>query len=171
MSDFDGTHSERAVVRRSSSDVTTRRAMSSDAEPAAELYLRARHAAAQAGTIPPLVRDEDDVGRWIRQFVIPRLECWLAERTPRSVVGMLVLDNDWVDQLYVDPDRTGAGIGAELMAVAKRERPDGLRLWTFVSNPGAQRFYLCHGFREIERTDGSRNEEGAPDIRYAWTPM
>jgi hypothetical protein len=34
----------------------------------------------------------------------------------------------------------------------------------------AQRFYLRQGFHEVERTDGSRNEEGAPDILYAWNP-
>jgi GNAT superfamily N-acetyltransferase len=83
---------------------------------------------------------------------------------------MLVLDDDCIEQLYVDPDLTGAGIGAQLLAVAKRERPRGLQLWTFVSNEGAQRFYLRHDFREMERTDGAGNEERAPDIRYAWLP-
>jgi GNAT superfamily N-acetyltransferase len=102
------------------------------------------------------------------QLVIPRLECWLAESASGAVVGMLVLDREWVDQLYVDPELTGAGIGAQLISMAKRERPDVLRLWTFVSNPGARRFYLQHGFREIGRTDGSGNEEGAPAIQYAW---
>jgi GNAT superfamily N-acetyltransferase len=42
-----------------------------------------------------------------------------------------------------------------------------LRLWTFESNLGAQRFYERHGFRPIERTAGD-NEEGAPDILYIW---
>jgi predicted N-acetyltransferase YhbS len=83
--------------------------------------LRARKAAAAAGTIPPL------------------------------------LDRNWLEQLYVDPDLTGQGVGSTLLALAKRERPDGLRLWTFVSNLGARRFYLRHGFREVERTDGARN--------------
>jgi ribosomal protein S18 acetylase RimI-like enzyme len=54
--------------------------------------------------------------------------------------------------------------------VAKRERPEGLRLWTFASNEAAQRFYLRHGFREVERTDGSDNEERAPAVLYAWRP-
>jgi GNAT superfamily N-acetyltransferase len=83
---------------------------------------------------------------------------------------MLVLDGDWIDQLYVDPDLTRAGIGAKLIGVAKRERPGGLRLWTFVSNRDAQRFYERHGFHEVERTDGTNNEEGAPDIQYQWVP-
>ena len=82
------------------------------------------------------------------------------------VLGILVLDGEWVDQLYVDPDLTGRGIGADLLAVAKRERPDGLRLWTFASNTGAQRFYERHGFIAVRRTDGRDNEERAPDILY-----
>jgi GNAT superfamily N-acetyltransferase len=150
--------------------VIIRRATSSDAESAAELYLRARRAAAAVGAIPPLVHDDDGVRTWVTHFVISRLDCWLAERLPGTVVGMLVLEEDWIEQLYVDPELTGAGIGAELVAVAKRERAGGLRLWTFVSNEGAQRFYLRHGFREVERTDGSGNEEGVPDIQYAWAP-
>jgi 8-oxo-dGTP pyrophosphatase MutT (NUDIX family) len=32
-----------------------------------------------------------------------------------------------------------------------------------------QRFYERHGFIEIERTDGSGNEEQAPDVRYRWS--
>lgn len=92
----------------------------------------------------------------------------MAERASGAVVGLLVLDAEWIDQLYVDPEATRRGIGAKLIGVAKRERPDGLRLWTFVSNEGAQRFYLRHGFHEVERTDGARNEERAPDIQYVW---
>ena len=147
-----------------------RHATSSDAAEVTELYLRARRAGSAAGTIPPLAHDADGVRSWVTEFVIPRLECWLAENVSGAIVGMLALDAGWIGQLYVDPDLTRAGIGAELLAVAKRERPDGLRLWTFVSNRGAQRFYLRHGFREVERTDGSGNEEGAPSIQYAWTP-
>jgi GNAT superfamily N-acetyltransferase len=147
-----------------------RRATSADATATAELYLRARRAGSAKGAIPPPVHDDEDVSGWVAQVVVPRLECWLAEHASGTLAGVLVLKDDWVDQLYVDPDLTGAGIGAELIAVAKRERPGGLRLWTFVSNEGAQRFYLRNGFKEVERTDGSRNEEGAPDILYAWSP-
>jgi GNAT superfamily N-acetyltransferase len=84
-----------------------------------------------------------------------------------GLVGILVLDGEWLDQLYVDPDLTGRGIGSRLLAVADRERPRGLQLWTFASNAGAQRFYERHGFVEVDRTDGRSNEEGAPDILYA----
>jgi GNAT superfamily N-acetyltransferase len=99
---------------------------------------------------------------------VPALELWLAESSTRQLLGILVLDGDWVDQLYVDPAHTGRGLGTALLDHAKRERPQGLRLWTFVSNVRAQRFYERHGFVATDRTDGSRNEEHSPDIQYVW---
>lgn len=66
----------------------------------------------------------------------------------------MVLAGDWLDQLYVDPARTGKGVGSELLAMAKSERPHGLQLWAFESNLGARRFYERHGFVAAERTDG-----------------
>lgn len=150
--------------------VTTRVAGRFDAGSVAELYLRARRAAAAAGTIPMVVHDDDAVRAWVAELVVPKLECWISGSSEQPVVGMLVLDDDWIDQLYVDPDLTGRGIGVELIAVAKRQRPAGLRVVTFVSNTGAQRFYSRHGFREIRRTDGSSTEKHAPDIHYAWRP-
>ena len=150
--------------------VKIRAAGPSDAEPAAALYLRSRQAAALAQTIPPLVHSDDDVRDWIADFVIPKLEAWLAESADGEIVGVLVLEDEWIDQLYVDPGFAGMGLGTQLLDFAKRARPQGLRLWTFVSNAGAQRFYERNGFKEVERTDGSRNEERAPDIQYKFLP-
>jgi ribosomal protein S18 acetylase RimI-like enzyme len=62
---------------------------------------------------------------------------------------------------------TGRRIGASLVELAMRERPEGIRLWTFASNADAQRFYERHGFVETHRTEGD-NEERAPDILYVW---
>ena len=43
-----------------------------------------------------------------------------------------------------------------------------LRLWVFQRNTDAIAFYRTCGFREIERTDGSRNEEREPDVLMEW---
>lgn len=67
-----------------------------------------------------------------------------------------------------DPSWTRRGIGTRLLSVAKRSRPEGLQLWTFQSNDGAHRFYERHGFKAEERTDGSRNQERTPNVRYVW---
>jgi GNAT superfamily N-acetyltransferase len=138
-----------------------------DARAAADLYLRARAAALSAGSIPPGVHDDEDVRGYFASHIVEDCELWVAEEDG-AVAGILVLDGEMVDQLYVEPGRTGRGIGSALLAVAKRERPNGLRLWTFQSNAGARRFYERHGFVELWRTDGRDNEERAPDVLYAY---
>ena len=81
----------------------------------------------------------------------------------------MVLIHEWIDQLYVDPDSTGRGIGTSLLEHAKSLHPIGLKLWTFQSNLGARRFYEAHGFFPIASTTGE-NEEHAPDVCYEWRP-
>jgi GNAT superfamily N-acetyltransferase len=127
--------------------VEIRRARAEDAHAAAEVLLRARKAA--AGAIPAGAHTDDEVRSWFASHAIRECEVWVAEEGRRRLVGVLVLDGDWVDQLYVDPP--GRGVGTRLLTVAKRERPGGLRLWTFVSNAAAQRFYERHGFVETDR--------------------
>jgi ribosomal protein S18 acetylase RimI-like enzyme len=137
-----------------------------DARLAADLWLRARRSA--VGAIPAPVHSDDEVRSWFASHVVSELQLWIAESEIGELLGILVLDGEWIDQLYVDPANTDRGIGSRLLEVAKRERPDGLRLWTFASNERAQRFYERSGFTEVERTDGSDNEERAPDIQYAY---
>jgi GNAT superfamily N-acetyltransferase len=81
-----------------------------------------------------------------------------------------VLGDEELDQLYVDPPWRGHGIGDRLVELAKQRRATGLELWTFQVNAPARRFYERHGFVEAERTDGTRNEEREPDVRYVWHP-
>ena len=146
--------------------VTVRRGELADANLAAELWLRARRAA--VGAIPPPTHTDAEVRSWFSTRVALELELWLAESEHGELLGILVLDDESIDQLYVDPANTGRGIGRLLLTVAKSERPNGLQLWTFVSNCGAQRFYERHGFIEIRRTNGTDNEEHSPDILYAY---
>jgi GNAT superfamily N-acetyltransferase len=100
--------------------------------------------------------------------VLPECEVWVAEADTGDVVAVLALRDNWVDQLYVAPQWTDAGIGSRLIGLAQERRPAGLQLWTFQTNVRARRFYVRHGFVEVETTDGACNEEGVPDVRMEW---
>jgi GNAT superfamily N-acetyltransferase len=147
-------------------DIAIRPGTGADARAAADLWLRARASAGAA--IPPPAHPPHEVRDWFATHVVPDCELWLAETPDGALAGILVLDGPWLEQLYVEPDLTGRGIGAQLVAFAQERSPGGLRLWTFVSNVRAQRFYERLGFQEVERTDGRDNEERSPDILYAW---
>ena len=145
---------------------TYRRADSDDVQAVADLLIRSRRAA--VGAIPAAVHSDAEAREWISTVVIPEREVWLMEDADSQPLAVLILDGSWVDQLYVEPTCTGMGLGSRLIELAKSRRPTGLELWTFVTNTGAQRFYRRHGFVVAETTDGSRNEEQAPDIRFIW---
>jgi GNAT superfamily N-acetyltransferase len=143
-----------------------RRAVDSDAAAVAEVWLRSFTAA-----LPSVRRahSDDQVRSWFREVVVPDQETWVAT-VDDSVVAMMVLDGEDLDQLYLDPAWQGQGIGGCLVDLAKQRRPAGLSLWTFQANEPARRFYERRGFVAAECTDGQRNEEREPDIRYVWRP-
>ncbi|MGW0394415.1 GNAT family N-acetyltransferase [Streptomyces sp. NPDC003042] len=149
-----------------SADVLLRRAEDSDARPAADLWLRSFAAAL------PTVRcahDEAAVRGWFARVLVPQYETWVAV-TGSNVVGLMVLGGGELKQLYLDPAWRGRGLGDRFMSLAKKRQPDGLALWTFQVNESAHRFYERHGFIAVERTDGLRNDEREPDVRYVWPP-
>lgn len=148
------------------SGVVIRRATAADASATAEVYLRS-FAAALPTVVRP--RSDDEVHAYIRDVVVPSRETWVAVADDQ-VVGLMVLAEDLLSQLYLDPDWRGRGLGDRFVALAKERRPRGLDLWTFQVNEPAHRFYERHGFAEAERTDGSGNEEREPDVRYVWRP-
>ncbi|MGH9225570.1 MAG: GNAT family N-acetyltransferase [Acidimicrobiales bacterium] len=145
-----------------------RRAGARDADAVAELFVRAHYQAVPG--IPPLAFPDDHVHEWLAGVIRQGCDAWVAEAESGAVVGFMLLEEDWIAQLYLDPSWTGRGIGARFIEIAKRRRPDGLQLWTFQSNCGANRFYERHGFVAEERTDGSTNQERTPDVRYVWRP-
>lgn len=90
----------------------------------------------------------------------------VAEHAGR-VVGFLAREDDVVQALYVRAGVRGRGVGAALLETEKMAC-HRLELWTFQANAGAQAFYRRHGFTEVERTAGARNDEHLPDIRFVW---
>ena len=132
----------------------------------AEVLLQARDV--KEPDIPNLVHSDNEVRGWVATVLMDQCEVWVAV-VDSEIVGMMALREDWIEQMYVAPGHTSRGIGARLIATAQDRRPAGLQLWTFEANRRAQRFYERHGFVAVERSDGSRNEAGAPDVRYRWT--
>ncbi len=68
--------------------------------------------------------------RYVAQELLPRGATWVAHDAQRLLgyVSVSTADDNgraigWVDHLYLDPDRVGAGIGSALMAVALRHTP------------------------------------------------
>jgi predicted N-acetyltransferase YhbS len=154
------------AIRSERDDVAIRAAVQDDAGAIADVYL----ASFRDRYDFPLAHTDEQVRHWIREILLPQDEVWVATDSGGSVVALMALTSNMVAQLYVAPGWTGRGIGSRLITLAKARRPDGLELYTFLVNVGARRFYARHGFDEVERGDGSGNEEGQPDVRFAWRP-
>ena len=92
-----------------------RRAEASDAADVADVWLRSFAAALPS---VPSAHNDDEVRAWIHRVVIGTLETWVAV-ADNSVVGMMALDETDIDQLYLDPQWRGRGIGDVFVAHAK----------------------------------------------------
>jgi len=155
------THTETDVV-------SVRRAGADDATAIADLYTQARiHAVPQ---MPPALHSNDEDRAYVAHRVAdPEVTMWVAERGG-ELLGFATCTPTFLDALYVRPDLKGQGVGSLLLDVVEATHPDGYELWVFESNVGARRLYERRGLVEVERTDGSGNEERSPDIRMAWRP-
>ncbi len=142
---------------------------------------------------PYAARDEDAaIALWLRtwQAAYPeidfaaRLDWWRArwrnELAPNTtiviaetdgvVMGFVTVDPPtlYLDQLVVAPEFWGAGIGAVLVAEAKRLSPSGLDLDVNIDNARAIAFYETHGFA---RTGAGKNPISGKLIhRMSWRP-
>jgi GNAT superfamily N-acetyltransferase len=145
-------------------EVEIRRAAPEDGRPVREVFLAAR---SQMAYLPRIT--DEGLSKSFDRVVVEQHETWVAD-VQGGVAGFGALTDAMLDHLYVHPDHQGCGIGTLLLDQAKRCRPEGFRLWLFQRNEGARRFYERHGFRLVELTDGSANQERVPDALYEWLP-
>ena len=142
-------------------------ATQSDANVIANLYLASRK---KYISFAPLVHSDTVIQQWMHDILIPSAQVWVVEKND-VIIGMMAIDEiqgvNWIEQLYVLPEAVGHGAGSLLMAKAKSLNPP-IRLRTFQENLGARRFYERQGFKIIEFSDGSENEEQCPDMLYEW---
>jgi GNAT superfamily N-acetyltransferase len=146
--------------------ITLRRTVDEDAAAVADIFLRSFHATYEF----PLAHTDDEVREWVRERLVPQMETWIAVDDAGAALGFATVEPGWLEQLYVDPDHLGKGIGRLLLDRAKERQPDGLLLWTFQVNDRARRFYERNGFEASQMTDGTGNEERQPDVQYRWQP-
>jgi GNAT superfamily N-acetyltransferase len=149
-------------------EVSVRRAGPEDGAVIASVYTAARIAAVPQ--MPPALHTaEEDVWFFTRRLGDDEVTAWVAEAGPQ-VLGFALCTPTFLDGIYIRPDLKGQGLGSLLLDVVEATHPDGYELWVFASNTGARRLYQRRGLIEVEHTDGSGNEEKAPDVRMAWRP-
>jgi GNAT superfamily N-acetyltransferase/chorismate mutase len=148
-----------------SADLELRPASSADLAAIADVHLASR---AGAGTsFPPGVHGDAEARAWVAGWDLAAYDVCVAVLDGR-VVGYSRTTATWLEDLYVLPDAQGMGVGTALLGRVLALHPDGIGLWVFESNRPAREFYVRHGFVALERTDGSANEERAPDVRLVW---
>ena len=146
-------------------DLSLRPADREDLPAVAEVHLASRHGAGAA--FPGPAHPDDEAREWVAGWDLTTHQVWLAEGEG-ALAGYARLTETWLDDLYVHPDHQRRGVGSALFDLVTTLRPQGFCLWVFESNLPARAFYRRHGCLELERTDGTGNEEKAPDIRVAW---
>ena len=105
-----------------------------------------------------------DETAFFRDRVAARHDMWLAVMDDR-IVGLLAIDDGYIDRLYVAADLQRRGIGAALLQKAHELSPRRLRLHTHVKNTRARAFYEKHGFVAV-RFGTSPPPESEPDVEY-----
>ncbi|KDM91638.1 GNAT family acetyltransferase [Photobacterium galatheae] len=134
-----------------------------DVEAVTELW---RVSMQRAIGIPPIHSFESQAF-FLREILAKNDLIYVArEEKTHSPVAFLATDGREVSQLYVHPNWQSYGIGSQLLNLAKDISQGSLRLRTFEVNEKARRFYERHGFVAIG--GDCDNEEGLPDLLYAW---
>jgi putative acetyltransferase len=106
--------------------------------------------------------------RW-RNELLPAAQVVIAE-TDGTMIGFVTVDlrTCYLDQIVVAPEYWRSGVGATLIAEAKRISPAGLDLDVNTDNARAIAFYDKHGFAI---TGAGKNPiSGKPVHRMSWRP-
>ena len=113
------------------------------------------------------VFEEDQV--YFRDVILVNNDVWVVE-TEGKPVAFMAIAGDFIDQLFVDPDHQGNGIGKMLLDYAKALSPEHLWLYTFQINTDGRAFYEKNGFRPV-KLGVSPAPESEPDVEYHWGAM
>ena len=147
-------------------NVRIRRGGPGDLEAAVAVWEHARWDAQQPRLRERMRYSHEDDLRHFRDRVMRRNALWLAVEDDR-IVGVLAIGDHAIEQLHVEPQHQGRGVGTALLERAKALSPEGLTLSTHQRNERARAFYERHGFRAV-RFGVSAPPESEPDVTYAW---
>ena len=106
--------------------------------------------------------------RW-RDELLPAAKVTIAE-TDGAMIGFVTVDprTFYLDQIVVAPEHWRSGVGATLIAEAKRLSPNGLDLDVNTDNARAIAFYRKLGFAITGA--GENPISGKPVHRMSWRP-
>jgi ribosomal protein S18 acetylase RimI-like enzyme len=146
--------------------VLLRAAAATDADAVTAVFLASRTAA-----LPwlPQVHSDEQTRWWVGHVVLAEHRTWVVVDGD-DVVGFAALTPGHLAHLYLAPDRRRQGLGSLLLRQVQQDSPAGFAFSVFTRNTAARAFYESHGCRVIASGDGGDNEEGEPDVTYAWTP-
>jgi len=142
---------------------THRRATADDIDAVSEVFSQSFRLL----TFLPMLHTMAEDRTFIANVIFKDCEIIVAEDSS-GIVSFLARQREEVRLLHTRPDRVGRGAATLLIEVAKKSGVNALELWCFQANARARRFYEARGFRAIRFTDGARNEEKTPDVRYRW---
>lgn len=105
---------------------------------------------------------------YFRDTILMKCDVWIATAADQ-ILGFMAMENDYIDQLFIDISHQRQGVGTVLLNKAKEISPAYLRLHTFQQNTKARNFYEKHGF-QVLRFGVSAAPESIPDVEYGWWP-
>ena len=143
--------------------LSLRDATADDADALAGILIRARRAAMP--DVAPVMSDAA-IARWIREDVVATKRVFVA-CLDGDPVGFVALRGDSLDQIYVDPDAQGRGVGHALLDAAKQASPTGFTLVVFARNRNARAFYERSGL-VLDVLREASNPEGEAEAVYRW---
>ncbi|MBE7636498.1 GNAT family N-acetyltransferase [Sneathiella sp. P13V-1] len=145
-----------------------RTAKDDDAAEIARILKQSREVAIPYALIPYSFAE---IENWVRGSLLEECQVFVveAEVGNKTLGAVAALSSGWLEQLYVDPEYFGKGLGAALIEQVKNLSEGSLSLHCFEQNTKARQFYEKHGFKLVEYRDGAANEEGVPDCLYRWS--
>jgi GNAT superfamily N-acetyltransferase len=136
-----------------------------DVEATVQMWRRSREGVQPALEARLNYSPEDDL-KFFTDTLMSECNVWLAISNKRPV-GLLAINGDSVEQLYIEPIDQRRGVGTVLLDLAKEKSPARLQLHTHQANTEAREFYENRGFRAVQ-FGVSPAPENEPDVRYEW---